>query len=109
MPAADRLLCTVVTGQRRRPAFLKIMRGFELTRQKQRLYVGAVRNPGYPVRVVWGARDTALSWRRYGVQAQLAAGLDDALLLPGKHFLQEDCADEIAEAVHQLSERPRRY
>lgn len=86
-------------------AFLKIMRGFELTRQKQQRYVAAVRNPCYPVQIVWGARDTALSWRRYGVQAQLAAGLDDALLLPGKHFLQEDCAEEIAAAVHRLAVR----
>ena len=86
-------------------AFLKIMRGFELTRQNQQRYVAAVRNPAYPVQIVWGARDRALSWRRYGIQAQLAAGLDDALLLPGKHFLQEDCAKEIAAAVHRLTER----
>jgi len=26
-------------------------------------------------------------------------------LLPGKHFLQEDCAKEIAAAVHRLTER----
>jgi hypothetical protein len=52
-------------------------------------------------------RDPALTWRRYGVQAQLAAGLDDAILLPGKHFVQEDCPEEIADAVHQLANAAR--
>jgi pimeloyl-ACP methyl ester carboxylesterase len=86
-------------------AFLKIMRGFELTAEKQRLYLSALRNPPYPVQIVWGVRDPALSWRRYGVQAQLAAGLDHAELLSAKHFLQEDCPEEIADAVHQLARR----
>jgi pimeloyl-ACP methyl ester carboxylesterase len=87
-------------------AFLKIMRGFELTRQNQQRYLAAVRNPAYPVQIVWGARDPALSWRRYGVQAQLAAGLDDAILLPGKHFLQEEYAEEIAAAIACLAGNP---
>jgi haloalkane dehalogenase len=84
-------------------AFLQIMRGFELTTAKQRLYLSAVRDTPYPVQIVWGVRDRALPWRRYGVQAQMAAGLDHAVLLPGKHFLQEDCPNEIADAVHQLA------
>jgi haloalkane dehalogenase len=83
-------------------AFLKIMRGFEMTAAKQRLYLSAVRDTPYPVQIVWGVRDRGLTWRRYGVQAQTAAGLDNAILLPGKHFLQEDCPDEVAAAVHQF-------
>lgn len=88
-------------------AFLKIMRGFEATADKQRCYLAALRGRQYPVQVVWGVRDRMLTWRRYGVQAQLAAGLDDAILLPGKHFVQEDCPEEIAEAVHQLARAAR--
>lgn len=88
-------------------AFLKIMRGFEPTVDKQHRYLSVVRHPAYPVQIVWGGRDRALSWRRYGVQAQLAAGLDDATVLPGKHFLQEEYAPEIAEAVYRLSEQSR--
>jgi haloalkane dehalogenase len=88
-------------------AFLKIMRGFEPTAAKQRHYLATLRTARYPVQVVWGARDPALTWRRYGVQAQLAAGLDDAILVPGKHFLQEDCPDQIAEAIHRLVEATR--
>lgn len=86
-------------------AFLRIMRGFELTTAKQRLYLSAVRDTPYPVQIVWGVRDRGLTWRRDGVQAQLAAGVDNAVLLPGKHFLQEDCPEEIADAVHRLARR----
>ncbi|MCV7348720.1 alpha/beta fold hydrolase [Mycobacterium parmense] len=86
-------------------AFLKIMRGFELTAAKQQRYLDAVTRPPYPVQIVWGARDTMLPWRRYGVQAQHATGVRDPILLPGKHFLQEDFPAEIADAVHRLSTR----
>ena len=88
-------------------AFLQIMRGFEPTVDKQRLYLAALRSKPYPAQVVWGALDRMLTWRRYGVQAQLAAGLDDAILLPGKHFVQEDCPEEIADAIHQLAKSTR--
>jgi haloalkane dehalogenase len=84
-------------------AFLKIMRGFELTADKQRRYVSAVRNTPYPVQIVWGARDRALTWTHHGVHAQLAAGVDDPILLPAKHFLQEDCPEQIADAVVRLA------
>ncbi|HEY9303292.1 MAG TPA: alpha/beta fold hydrolase [Mycobacterium sp.] len=85
-------------------AFLQIMRGFELTADKQRHYLAALRDKPYPAQIVWGVRDRMLSWRRYGVQAQLAAGLlDDAILLPGKHFVQEDFPEEIADAVYRLA------
>ena len=88
-------------------AFLQIMRGFEPTADKQRHYLAALRSKPYPVQVVWGVLDRMLTWRRYGVQAQLAAGLDDAILLPGKHFVQEDCPEEVAEAVHRLADSTR--
>ncbi len=82
-------------------AFLKIMRGFELTASKQRRYLDAVRGP-YPVQIVWGARDAMLPWRRYGLEAQRAAGVSEPILLPAKHFLQEDHPQEIAAAVDRL-------
>ena len=88
-------------------AFLQVMRGFEATAEKQRQYLAALRSKPYPAQVVWGVLDRMLTWRRYGVQAQLAAGLDDATLLPGKHFLQEDCPEEIADAVHRLASTAR--
>jgi pimeloyl-ACP methyl ester carboxylesterase len=88
-------------------AFLKIMRGFELTAAKERLYLDAVRQGPYPVQVVWGARDTMLPWRRYGIAAQRAAGVQESIRLPAKHFLQEDHPHEIAEAVHRFTQRGR--
>jgi haloalkane dehalogenase len=84
-------------------AFLKIMRGFELTAECQQRCVAAVRNSAYPRQVVWGANDKMLSWRHFGVQAQLAAGVSQATLLPSKHFPQEDCPEDIATAVHRLA------
>jgi pimeloyl-ACP methyl ester carboxylesterase len=109
VPAAE-IACYVplLFGDDDGRAFLKIMRGSETTRDKQHRYVAAVRNPYCPVQIVWGARDRAMSWRQNGVQAQLAAGLDDAVLLPGKHFLQEDFADDIADAVHQMAQQRSR-
>jgi haloalkane dehalogenase len=83
------------------------MRGFELTADKQHRYLSAVRNLPYTLQIVWGVRDRALSWRHHGVQAQLAAGLDNPMLLPGKHFLQADYPADIAEAVLRLARAAR--
>ena len=66
-----------------------------------------MRDTPYPVQIVWGVRDRGLTWRRYGVEAQMAAGLDNATLLPGKHFVQEDCPNEVAAAVYHLASTTR--
>jgi haloalkane dehalogenase len=104
VPAAE-IACYVelLLGTDGGSAFLKIMRGFERTAEKQRRYLSAVRNTPYPVQIIWGTRDPALPWRHYGVQAQLAAAVDDPILLPAKHFLQEDCAPQIADAVARIA------
>jgi haloalkane dehalogenase len=84
-------------------AFLRIMRGFERTRAKQDLYLGALREVPYPVQVVWGARDPALPMEEQGEAAWRAAGLDRIHALPAKHFLQEDQAPAIADRVAGLA------
>ena len=84
-------------------AFLKIMRGFERTREKQELYEGALRDVPYPVQVVWGAKDPALPLGTHGEAARRAAGLDEIHALPAKHFLQEDQAPAVAERVAALA------
>jgi haloalkane dehalogenase len=84
-------------------AFLRIMRGFERTREKRDLYVGALRDVPYPVQIVWGADDPALKLAVYGEQARRAAGLDRIHTVPAKHFLQEDQAPAIGELVAQLA------
>jgi haloalkane dehalogenase len=83
-------------------AFLKIMRGFELTAAKSRLYAGVVRDVPYPVQVIWGADDPALKLAVYGETARRATGLTEIHTVRGKHFLQEDQAPAIAERVAML-------
>src|SRR6202158_5459323 len=79
-------------------AFLKIMRGFELTRAKQNFFYEGLRSRPYPAQVVWGRRDRMLADdRRRAVQDALT--VDTSVLLPGRHFLQEDQAPAIATAV----------
>lgn len=82
-------------------AFLKIMRSYEHTEE-----VGARMRQGLheaPRRqVVWGELDPALPIDRYGELARDMAGVELIHRLPGKHFLQEDCAPEIADLVAGL-------
>ena len=84
-------------------AFLAIMRSFERTREKRDLYVGALRDVPYPVQIVWGADDPALTLARHGEEARRAAGLDEIHTVPAKHFLQEDQAPAVAERVAALA------
>jgi haloalkane dehalogenase len=86
--------------------FLKIMRGFELTEPKQRmLWDGlAADRRAFPAQIVWGRNDPALpEQRRLGVQQAL--GIDDPILIPAKHFLQEDHAPAVAGAIAALAKR----
>ena len=84
-------------------AFLRIMRGFERTREKRDLYMSALRDVPYPVRVVWGAEDPALKVGVHGEQARLAASLERIYTVRAKHFLQEDQPEAVAEHVAQLA------
>jgi haloalkane dehalogenase len=87
-------------------AFLRIMRGFELTEAKQRmLWEGlAPESREFPAQVVWGVEDPALGEdRRLVVQRVL--GVDDPILLPAKHFLQEDQAAALTGAIAALAKR----
>jgi haloalkane dehalogenase len=84
-------------------AFLKIMRGFERTREKRDLYVRTVREAPYPRQIVWGADDPALKLERHGEDVRRAAGLDEIHSVPAKHFLQEDQAPAVAERVAALA------
>jgi pimeloyl-ACP methyl ester carboxylesterase len=86
-------------------AFLKIMRGFERTPEKQRLYESTVRDVPYPVQIVWGAYDPALKLAVHGEQARRAAGLNEIHTVPAKHFLQEDQAPAVAERIASLATR----
>jgi pimeloyl-ACP methyl ester carboxylesterase len=85
-------------------AFLRIMRGFELGAEKERFLRDGLAERGFPARVVWGEDDPALGEkRRLGVQEIL--NTHDPILLPAKHFLQEDQAPAVAAAVSELARR----
>jgi pimeloyl-ACP methyl ester carboxylesterase len=82
-------------------AFLKIMRGFELKEEKQRFFREGLAARDYPARLVWGERDPALGDQLEACQRAL--DLEDAILLPAKHFLQEDHAAEVGQAIADLA------
>ncbi|MEM6295706.1 MAG: alpha/beta fold hydrolase [Myxococcota bacterium] len=84
-------------------AFLKIMKGFELTQAKRALYRSTLGDVPYPVQVVWGEDDPALSVEHFGEIARAAAGVDAVHRLPGKHFFQEEQPHAIAEHVARLA------
>lgn len=84
-------------------AFLRIMRGFERTPEKRDLYVSTLRDVPYPVQVVWGADDPALTLARYGEEARRAAALEEIHRLPARHFLQEDQAPAVARLIAALA------
>jgi haloalkane dehalogenase len=84
-------------------AFLRIMRGFERTPDKRRLYESVLRGRPYPVQIVWGAKDPALTLAVHGEIARRAAGLEEIHTVPAKHFLQEDQAPAVAEHVARLT------
>ena len=84
-------------------AFLKIMRGFERTREKRDLYTAVLRDGRYPVQIVWGAKDPALKLEVHGEAARRAAGLDEIHTVAARHFLQEDHAPAVAQHIANLA------
>jgi haloalkane dehalogenase len=86
-------------------AFQRIVRGFEPTAEKERLYMDGLREAGWPAQVLWGRDDPALGADQRDAIAG-AVGVDPQVL-PAKHFLQEDQAPAVAEAIADLAERPR--
>jgi haloalkane dehalogenase len=83
-------------------AFLRIMRGFELTEAKRDFLWSGLADRRYPARIVWGERDPALGRDQLTI-AQRALGVDNPVLVPAKHFLQEDQAPAIADVIADLA------
>lgn len=82
-------------------AFLRIMRSYEHTEEVARRMRAGLRTAARR-QVVWGERDPALRIDHHGVLAREAAGVEAIHRLPGKHFLQEDCAPAMAALVARL-------
>jgi haloalkane dehalogenase len=84
-------------------SFRAIVRGFERTAAKERFYVEGLRGAGWPASILWGDRDRALGPpRRQAIEEALGV---EAELVPAKHFLQEDQAPAVADAIARTAER----
>jgi pimeloyl-ACP methyl ester carboxylesterase len=83
-------------------AFLRIMRGFELTAEKEAFYRQGLAALECPRQVVWGELDPALN-EEERLAVQEALGVESPTLLPAKHFLQEDQAPAVAGAIASLA------
>jgi pimeloyl-ACP methyl ester carboxylesterase len=78
-------------------SFRKIVRGFELTKEKERFYTDGLREAGWPATILWADRDPALGEdRRRVIEGVLGI---DAQVISAKHFLQEDQAPAVAEVI----------
>jgi haloalkane dehalogenase len=82
-------------------AFLRIMRGFELTEAKQRLLWDGLAERTYPAQVVWSPDDPALGGLL--AVATRVLGVADPIILDARHFPQEDRAPALAEAIAALA------
>lgn len=83
-------------------AFLRIMRGYELTTAKQEFFYSGLKARRYPAQIIWGTKDPYLGVPRRRAVEQ-ALGLSTSILVPAKHFLPEDQAPAVAEAVADLA------
>lgn len=87
-------------------AFLRIMRGFELTQEREDFFREGLSHRHWPAQVVWGERDPALGDGEREFALELL-GLDHAVMLPAKHFPQEDRAPQAAEAIAAQADQAR--
>jgi pimeloyl-ACP methyl ester carboxylesterase len=82
-------------------SFRKIVRGFELTEKKERFYIDGLRGAGWPATILWANRDPALGEDRRRA-CEDALGIE-AEVIPAKHFLQEDQAAAVADAIERIA------
>ena len=82
-------------------SFRQIVRGFELTDEKEHFYMEGLREVKWPATILWGDRDPALrEERRRAFENVLGI---DAEVISAKHFLQEDRAPAVADTVASVA------
>jgi haloalkane dehalogenase len=84
-------------------SFRKVIRGFELTAEKERFYTEGLREAKWPATILWADRDPALGEDRRRVFED-ALGME-AKVISAKHFLQEDQAPAVAEEIAGVAAR----
>ncbi len=83
-------------------AFLKIMRGFERTEGFETFIKKGLKARPYPAQVIWGKQDPALRMNRFAPGVCAALGVETWHEVNGKHFLQEDSYEDIAELISAM-------
>ena len=84
-------------------AFRKIMSCFETTREFEERILPPLRDRNFPAQIVWGKHDTELPVASMGADVKRVLNLQtDIHEVEGKHFLQENCAVEIADRIALL-------
>lgn len=83
-------------------AFLKIMRSFETTAEFEDKIVKALEARKFPAQIVYGKFDSELSPVPFADNLCQVLKLGGYFQVPGRHFLQEDCWDEIANHIFEL-------
>ena len=84
-------------------AFRKIMSSFETTREFEERILSPLRARAFPAQIIWGRHDTELTLESKGADVKRVLNLQtDIHKVEGKHFLQENCPDEIAERIALL-------
>jgi haloalkane dehalogenase len=84
-------------------AFQQIMGSFEATKEFEGRILPALSDRTFPAQVVWSRGDTELTVDEWGTAAKRSLGLKtDIHLVDGKHFLQENSYEEIADRVALL-------
>lgn len=78
-------------------SFRKIVRGFELSEEKERFYTDGLSDAGWPASILWADRDPALGEDRRRVFEDVLGV--EAKVISAKHFLQEDRAAEVADTI----------
>lgn len=84
-------------------AFLRIMRGFERTEEFERRIVTALSERQFPAQVIWGENDPFLQPDPHGEQVRSVLGVDALIRVKGRHFVQEDAPEPIADHVARIS------
>jgi len=93
-------LLTRVDGGR---GFQKIMSRFETTAAFEERIKTALSKRKFPAQIIWGKHDPELKLETMGAAVKRALNLHTEIYqVEGKHFLQENCAPEIAERVAEL-------
>jgi len=82
-------------------AFLRIMRSFQTTEEKSKLYASVLAPGQRPVQLVWGQDDPAFP-EKYATIAARVIGTDQPLMMKARHFLQEDHPGPLADIVASL-------